>query len=67
MGEPDRIDGSHAWSMMPVHEDPSMTVFFHSSLSIIVGNGKSALFWKDRWLDGKGVADLASDVVMTVP
>jgi hypothetical protein len=53
--------------MMPVHEDPSMTVFFHSSLSIVVDDGKSALFWKDRWLDGKGVTDLASDVDATVP
>jgi hypothetical protein len=67
MGELDRTDGSRAWSTMPVHEDPSMTVFFHSSLSIIVDDGKSALFWKDRWLDGKGVADLASDVDATVP
>jgi hypothetical protein len=52
---------------MSVHEDPPTSAFFHNSLSVIVGDGKSVLFWMDRWLDGKGVADLVPNLVATVP
>ncbi|PNT66117.1 hypothetical protein BRADI_3g07414v3 [Brachypodium distachyon] len=33
--------------------------FFHASCSSQVGNGLSTLFWKDRWIDGKCIEDMA--------
>jgi hypothetical protein len=52
---------------LPVKEDQATTAFFYSSISIIVGDGKSVLFWQDRWMDGKSIADLALDLVASVP
>jgi hypothetical protein len=30
---------------------------FATSTSMVVGNGESALFWEDRWLDGKSIKE----------
>jgi hypothetical protein len=62
-----QTDSSRAWSAFPVKEDQATTAFFYSSISIIVGDGKSVLFWLDHWLDGKSIADLAPDLVASVP
>jgi hypothetical protein len=60
-------DSSRAWSAMPMHADPCTSAFFDISLSVAIGDGKSTLFWKDRWLDSKCVADLAPGLVAAVP
>jgi hypothetical protein len=31
---------------------PCMTALFHSSVHVIVGDGKETLFQNDRWIDG---------------
>ena len=36
---------------------------FAISVSSLVGNGRSTLFWKDRWLHGKPIEDLAPALV----
>jgi hypothetical protein len=35
---------------------------FAASTSMVVGNGESALFWGDRWVDGKSIRDIAPEV-----
>jgi hypothetical protein len=35
---------------------------FAASTSMVVGNGESALFWEDRWLDGKSIKEIAPEV-----
>ncbi|KAJ1269194.1 hypothetical protein BS78_07G191800 [Paspalum vaginatum] len=32
---------------------------FAASVHLVVGNGENTLFWKDNWIDGKSVEDLA--------
>ena len=32
-----------------------------------VGNGSNTLFWKDKWLDGKGIQDIAPLIFALVP
>jgi hypothetical protein len=34
---------------------------------MVAGNGESALFWEDRWLDGKSIKEMAPDVYALVP
>lgn len=34
---------------------------------MVVGDGTSALFWADRWLDGRAISELAPNLVQLVP
>jgi len=36
------------------------------SVSSLVGDGRTTLFWKDRWLHGKSIEDLAPALVRFV-
>jgi hypothetical protein len=38
-----------------------------ASTQVRVGDGHSALFWRDAWLDGQSIQDLAPDLAKTVP
>jgi uncharacterized protein YodC (DUF2158 family) len=40
---------------------------FAASTSMVVGNGESALFWEDRWLDGTSIKKMAPEVYALVP
>jgi hypothetical protein len=40
---------------------------FAASTSMVVGNGESALFWKDRWVDGRSIKEMAPEVYALVP
>jgi hypothetical protein len=35
---------------------------FHSSTEIGLGNGEQALFWHDRWLQGKAPKEIAPNL-----
>jgi hypothetical protein len=32
-----------------------------------LGDGTSALFWEDRWLDGKSIGEIAPDLLALIP
>jgi hypothetical protein len=37
-------------------------VFDDASTKMVVGDGETALFWVDRWLDGKAIRETAPDL-----
>jgi hypothetical protein len=39
---------------------------FEASVTVDVGNGRRALFWQDRWLEGSSMAQIAPHLVTTV-
>ncbi|XP_071677132.1 uncharacterized protein [Lolium perenne] len=41
-------------------------IFFASTV-MVVGDGSLALFWEDRWLDGKSVGEVAPDLLALIP
>lgn len=41
----------------------STKALFDASLKVQISNGESCLFWPDNWIEGKGVADLAPDLL----
>jgi hypothetical protein len=34
---------------------------------VTIGNGEDALFWTDKWLQGRSVADLAPELYRAIP
>jgi hypothetical protein len=36
-----------------------MAALFEASVSVEVNDGRSVLFWKDRWIDGMSIEQLA--------
>jgi hypothetical protein len=40
---------------------------FAASTTMEVGDGESALFWEDKWLDGRSIKELAPEVYALVP
>ncbi|WVZ92630.1 LOW QUALITY PROTEIN: hypothetical protein U9M48_038679, partial [Paspalum notatum var. saurae] len=52
--QPDR-----AWADLDIQVHPNSMAMFHISISSIVGDGSNTFFWRDKWLHGKSLADLA--------
>ena len=46
--------------------DPVVQALFRAAAVLKLGNGRSTLFSKDRWLDGQCIKDLAPSVVLAV-
>lgn len=61
-----RTDSSRAWSELPLKIEPEVLAFFKASTFIELGNGNSALFWEDRWIQGQSVHDLAPNLLQLV-
>jgi hypothetical protein len=54
------------WAGLPVTVSPKAKAMFDVAVDAIVGNGEEILFWKDRWLDGHTLAEIAPDLFKTV-
>jgi hypothetical protein len=55
----EKTDNLRPWSCLPVKHENIVMAMFEDSLSVAVGDGNSALFWKDRWLQGKCIEEIA--------
>jgi hypothetical protein len=54
-----RTDPSRPWQGLPLEEDEMARTAFESLVQIKVGNGELVYFWRDRWINGKFVAEIA--------
>jgi hypothetical protein len=50
-----------------VNEDATTVALFQASTIPVIGNGEKTSFWKDDWLDGQSIAELAPELVDAVP
>ncbi|KAM0855047.1 hypothetical protein ACQ4PT_050004 [Festuca glaucescens] len=57
-----RTDPAKAWAEFDLKVPPLARALADSAMVVSLGNGESALFWKDRWIDGARVADLAPNL-----
>lgn len=62
-----KTDSSRAWSQLPLDVDPQVMAFFRCSTYTSLGNGTTALFWEDRWLQQQAPVDLAPNLARLVP
>jgi hypothetical protein len=61
-----KVDPSNAWADFNIQLPSLCSAVFDSATYYELGNGERAHFWKDRWLGGDKVEDIAPHVVMLV-
>ncbi|WVZ58922.1 hypothetical protein U9M48_009140 [Paspalum notatum var. saurae] len=62
-----KTDPSRLWALFPIKLQDCVHVFFSMAVETSIGNGKQTLFWKDRWLQGHRIEDLAPNIAAAVP
>jgi hypothetical protein len=62
-----RTDGDRPWTGLPMLKDAKAHQIFQSFTGITVGDGKSVLFWMDRWINGLTIQEIAPEVWELVP
>jgi hypothetical protein len=61
-----RTDDARTWSSLPLSIEPQVQVFFRASTYFELGNGKTTLFWGDKWLNQSAPADMAPNLARLV-
>jgi type II secretory pathway component PulJ len=61
-----RTDPRRPWQALPPLSDTKAREVFDSLVQINTGDGRSVLFWRDRWINGQQVADIAPSIVTKV-
>uniref|UniRef100_A0A453I822 Reverse transcriptase zinc-binding domain-containing protein n=1 Tax=Aegilops tauschii subsp. strangulata TaxID=200361 RepID=A0A453I822_AEGTS len=54
-----RTDQGRAWAGLDLQFSDDDRAFFFASTTMSVGNDAQALFWEDRWIDGRSVLEIA--------
>jgi hypothetical protein len=62
-----RTDPSRPWQGLKMMHDTEASKVFQSLTKITAGDGSKVWFWRDRWINGRAVEDIAPLVVQLVP
>jgi hypothetical protein len=62
-----RADQSRIWASLPSNDDSILMAFFRASTFHEISNGTDILFWKDAWVEGSSIGELAPELVAAVP
>ncbi|KAE8777949.1 hypothetical protein D1007_49236 [Hordeum vulgare] len=62
-----RTGEERPWQGLKLIVDDDAREIFDSLVSISVGDGKKILFWQDRSINGKTVAEIAPSIVCVIP
>lgn len=54
-----RADRSKPWSEFKISVPSDSMAIFNAAARATVGNGRTTLFWEDRWINGFHVCELA--------
>nr|BAJ96746.1 predicted protein [Hordeum vulgare subsp. vulgare] len=60
-------DPERAWHGLDLQSSSEERALFFASTFMTVGNGSSARFWEDRWLNGKSVCELMPQLHTCIP
>ena len=53
-----KTDPERPWAAFNIKVHPNVPAMFAIFISSLVGDGRTTLFWTDRWLHGKSIEDL---------
>lgn len=57
-----RTDQTRPWQGLMMSSDPQVQIAFNSLVHWWLGSGDKVLFWKDRWIRGASVEDIAPEI-----
>jgi hypothetical protein len=60
------VNRPRPWDGFQVEVPRNVKALFNMAMIPIIGNGEKKLFWKDRWLEGKCIAELAPHLITTI-
>lgn len=61
-----RTDPSRPWQGIPMAEDKMAKLIFNSLIKINLGDGERVMFWKDGWIHGFTVGEIAPSILELV-
>jgi hypothetical protein len=62
-----KTDQSRPWSGLQIQVPKKARAFFSEVVTTEVGNETNTKFWKDKWLNGKRIADLFPKLIGAIP
>jgi hypothetical protein len=62
-----KTDPTQPWSTLPIQVPNKCQAFFSIAMQTEIGDGTKTLFWRDRWLHGQRVEDLAPRSLAAIP
>jgi hypothetical protein len=62
-----KTNDKRAWLGLDIPVHNNSVALFAAGLVSHVGNGKSTLFWTDKWINGRGIFDVAPAVLSLAP
>lgn len=62
-----RVDDERSWSGLDLQFSPEERAFFFGSTTTTIGNVHRALFWEDRWINGRAVSEIAPLLYACIP
>jgi hypothetical protein len=62
-----KTDEGQAWHGLDMQFSQEECALFFASTTMIIGNGRTAKFWEDRWLSGKSVSEIAPHLHACIP
>jgi len=61
-----RSEDNRPWHQLPDTHEPVVEAMFRASTYFELGDGHKALFWEDRWLEGRALSDIAPNLCTAV-
>jgi len=61
-----KTDPSKPWAGLPIQAPQNAQALFNVAVDALVGNGEKTMFWIDRWLGDKTMAEKAPNLFRTV-
>lgn len=55
------------WADLPLPKERQVTIICAASITVLLGDGNLALFWKDRWINGRSIGEIAPHLIQAVP
>jgi hypothetical protein len=63
----EKTEPSKSWADLPLKSSSMLKSILSTAMITEVGDGRNTLFWRDRWLMGQRIEDLAPHIFVLVP